>query len=248
MRIRVVSSELLTLSMQWRQAALSLDETRLLIQRAWSSLDWEVRQDVALEALVIQAQRQALALMEEAERLGQFLEERAAAFDQADTDGAARLSQTSGAWLASIGGSAALRSDGLTSFPTARAQGYLRLGGWLDGDEASLASLRPVRIEPQEQRALFDFALDEIVSKVGPLGLLKDGWDALHIPTWQAQVQHASVVWGNARLHYGANAPQTQAAYGNYLETMIFKMPFFGTKAEALISLLKIVGRMNPVE
>jgi len=24
-------------------------------------------------------------------------------------------------------------------------------------------------------------------------------------------------------------------------------MPFFGTKAEALISLLKIVGRMNPV-
>ena len=246
MRIRVIPSELRALTAQWRQAAFFLDEIRLQIQRAWSGLDWEVRQEVALETLVIQAQRQALTLLDEAERLGRFLDERAAAFEQADEEGSARLAQTSGAWLAAVGGTAALLPDRRASFPSARAQGYLQLGSWVGNGNPSLPA--PVRIEPQEQRALLEFSVDEVISKLGPLGLLKDGWNVLHLPAWNAQVQQASNTWSEALTRYGANAPLTQAAYGNYLETMIFKMPFFGTKVEAFISLLKIVGRMNPVE
>lgn len=248
MRIRVIPSELRALTAQWRQAAFSLDEIRLQIQRAWSGLDWEVRQEVALETLVIQAQRQALTLMDEAERLGRFLDERAAAFEQADEEGVARLAQTSGAWLAAVDGTAALLPDRRASFPSTRAQGYLQLGSLVGNGNASLPAPTPVRIEQQEQRALLEFSVDEVVSKLGPLGLLKDGWDVLHLPAWNAQVQQASNKWSEALTQYGANAPLTQAAYGNYLETMIFKMPFFGTKAEAFISFLKIVGRMNPVE
>lgn len=248
MRILVTPVELRALAAQWQQAAYSLDESRMQIQRAWTGLDWEVRSETALEALIVQAQRQSLLLMEESERLGRFLEERSVAFEQADEEGTANLAQISSVWIASIGGTTALHPDLRTSFPSARAQGYLQLGGLVSSDKTAPLSLTPVRIERQESRALFDFSVDEIIGKIGPLGLLKDGLDVLHLPAWNAQVQHASEAWSKASLNYGATSPITQAAYGNYLETMIFKMPFLGTKAEAFISLLKIVGRMNPVE
>lgn len=248
MRIRVIPSEMRALTAQWQQVAFSLDEVRLQIQRAWSGLDWDVRQNIALEVLVIQAQRQVMILIDEAERLGRFLDERAFAFDQADEDGSARLAQTSGAWIAALGGTAALIPDRRASFPSTRVQGYLQLGNWGGNGSASLPAIAPVRIEPQEQSALFDFSVDEIVGKLGPLGLLKDGWDVLHLPAWNAQVQQSFEAWNKANINFGANSPQTQAAYGSYLETVIFKMPILGTKAEAFISFLKIVGRMNPVE
>ena len=235
------------LAAQWRQAAFSLNETRLQIQRAWSGLDWEVRQDVALEALVVQAQRQALALMDEAERLGRFIEDRAAAFEQADEEGLSRIAQASGMWIAEVGGMEALRPSPAFAFPSGRVHAYLGLGKVMEMGTSSL-HIASVAVEPEERRALFNFATDQLLSKIGPVGALKDLLDVTSIPSWNQRVEQAFRSWNAARLQYGVNAPQPQAAYGLYIDELIFKMPFVGTGAQALLAVLKIVGRMNPVE
>lgn len=93
MRIQVIPSNLRGLALQWQQAARELGDVLSRAQRAWSSLDWEIRRGAALEAQVIQAQRMALALQEETERLARFLQERATAFEEADSEGVGRLTQ-----------------------------------------------------------------------------------------------------------------------------------------------------------
>ncbi len=245
MRIRVIPSELHALSARWQQAARTLEEVELQVQRAWNGLDWEVRQEAALEALVIQARRQALALREEAQRLARFLEERASAFEQADREGSALLGQVTGAWIAATGGPQALPAMPTLSFPTARARSYLRLGALLGGPAPRWDLLR---VEPEERQALVDLGADLLVSGVEPLGLLKDVLDVARIPTWQRRVDEARRAWEMARRQFGGRSPQAQGAYGRYLEELIFRMPFFGTGAQALLAVLKIAGRMHPVE
>ncbi|MGC9084215.1 MAG: hypothetical protein ACP5ME_13700 [Anaerolineae bacterium] len=246
MRIRVIPSELHALAALWQQAAQGLEQVNLQVQRAWSNLDWEVRQEAALEALVIQARRQALALQEEAQRLARFLEERATAFEQADQEGITRLSQVTGAWMAASGRWTASQSLSALSFPANRARSVLSLGSLLGPVPAPRWEL--LRLEPEEGRALVDFGADLVLSKVEHLGLLKDLLDTARIPSWQRQVDEALRAWEMARRQFGAGSPQAQAAYGRYLEELIFRMPILGTGAQALLTILKIVGRMHPVE
>lgn len=245
MRIRVVPSELHTLATLWKQASHTLEEISLQIQRAWSGLDWEVRQEAALEAIVIQARRQALALQEEALRLARFLEERAAAFEQADQEGSALLARVVGGWMTAIGGPEALRMSLASSFPAARARSYLRLGGLIGGVSPRWDLLR---VEPEERRALVDFGADLPVSRVEPLGTLKDVIDITRIPAWRQRVDEALRAWEAARRQFGAGSPQARSAYGRYLEELIFRMPLLGASAQALLAVLKVIGRMHPVE
>ncbi|MFN3761977.1 MAG: hypothetical protein ACK4WK_02095 [Anaerolineae bacterium] len=245
MRIRVVPSELRALSSRWREVARVLEEVDLQVQRAWSGLDWEVRQEAALEALVIQARRQALALREEAQRLARFLEERASAFEQADQEGSALLGQVTGAWMAALSRLTAPRPLPTLSFPADRARRYLRLGSLVGG---SVPRWDLFRVEPEERQALVDFGADLLASRTEPLGLLKDVLDVTRIPAWQQRVDEARSAWERACLQFGGRSPQAHSAYGRYLEELIFRMPFFGTGAQALVAILKIGGRMHPVE
>ncbi len=245
MRIRVIPTELRALSSRWREVARVLEEVDLQVQRAWSGLDWEVRQEAALEALVIQARRQALALREEAHRLARFLEERASAFEQADQEGSALLGQVTGAWMAALSRMTAPRPLPTLSFPADRARRYLRLGDLIGGSQLRWDLLR---VEPEERRALVDFGADLLLSKIEPLGWLKDVLDVTRIPAWQRRVDEAWRAWEMARRQFGAGSSQAQGAYGRYLEELIFRMPLLGTGAQALVAILKIGGRMYPVE
>ncbi len=248
MRILVTPDRLREMAVSLRQASLGLEEALLTLRRAWTELDWETRQAAGLEALFVQAQRQAMALQEEAERLTRFLNERAAAFSQADAESSASLAQTAAAFRAlSVAATSALPLA--ATFPLARAEGYARLGALLpDSPFEPLLRLTRVPVEAEERRALLDFGADFFISKIEPLGTLKDLWDLTRIPQWNEQVNQAVTAWEQARRQFGATSPQAQAAYGQYLETLLFKMPFFGTPAEAGLALLKILGRANPVE
>jgi hypothetical protein len=248
MRILVVPERLNEMALAMRRASLELEEALLALRRAWASLDWEVRQSPDIEALFVQAQRQAMALQEEAERLGRFLEARAAAFSQADAEGSASLTQTAAAFRAlSLAATSTLPLA--ATFPSARAEGYARLGTLLPGSPFEpLVRLTRVPVEAEERRALLDFGADFLISKIEPLGTLKDLWDLTRIPAWNAQVNQAVAAWEQARRQFGAASPQAQAAYGQYLDTLLFQMPLVGTAARAFLSLLKILGRANPVE
>ncbi len=247
MRILVVPERLSEMALAMRQASLELEEALLALRRAWASLDWEVRQAPGIEALFVQAQRQAMALQEEAERLSRFLSERAAAFSQADAEGSASLTQIAAAFRSLNVAVNALPLS--ATFPSARAEGYGQLGRLLpDSPLDPLLRLTRVPLEAEERRALLDFGADFLISKIEPLGLFKDLWDLTRIPHWNEQVNQAVAAWQQARQQFGAGSPQAQAAYGRYLDVLLFKMPFFGTSAKAGLALLRILGRVHPVE
>jgi hypothetical protein len=224
MRIRVVPDGLRVLATRWREMARGLDETHRVVQHAWESLDWEVRQASALEAQVVQARWMALALMEEAERLARFLEERAAAFEQADAEGTARLSQAFHQWRASIGNAGALWQQPRWTFPAARIEACLRLGAIIAG---RVPPVLPVWIELQEQGGLPRSRLGVRLNRAPLMGMLKDTEDALQAHSWLDRVQHAADAWAEALRRYGAEAPQTQDAYGAYMQALIFNAPFW---------------------
>jgi len=248
MRILVVPETLRAQAVQLRQAALRLEELQQQVQCAWARLDWEVRGQAQVEALFTQARRQAIALQEEAERLARFVLERAAAFEEADAAGSASLAQTAAAFHA-LSATEGMVLPIAATFPAERAEGYARLGALLPGVPLTpLIRLTRVPVEAEERRALLDFGADFLLSKAKSLGLLKDLLDVTQIPRWNEQVNQAVAAWEQARRQFGAQSPQAQAAYGHYFETLLFKMPFFGTPARAGIALLKILGRANPVE
>lgn len=240
MRIRVFPEQLREGARAVSQTEADLEALHAQIQRAWASLDWEVRQEAALEAQVTQARRMLLMLLEEAERLRRFLETTAAAFEQADQEGASRLSSMSARFLPALSGAAAVLPATLR-FPTARLERLLTLGG------APQPTAQPLRIEPAEQRALLDAFSDLALEKAG-LGLLNDLLDVVHIPAWLQGTERAFRAWEQAALRFGSASPAAQAAYGRYLEQILFQMPFAGRRAKALISILNILGRAHPVE
>jgi len=248
MRILVVPETLRAQAVQLRQAALQLEELHQQVQRAYANLDWEARGQTQVEILFIQVRRQALALQEEAERLARFLLERADAFERADADGSTALAQTMAA-LPILRAIAETTLPLATIFPTGRAESYTRLGALLSGTPlAPLIHLTRIPIEAEEHRALLDFSTEFLLSRIEPLGTLKDLFDMTQIPRWNEQGNQAVAAWEQARRQFGAQSPQAQAAYGHYVETMLFKMPFFGTLARAGISILKILGRASPVQ
>lgn len=247
MRIQVTPDLLRATAAQIRQSLDRLDEVSITIRRAWDGLNWEVRQEAALELQVVQAQRQAMALLEEGERLRRFLEERAAAFEEADREGVARLGQAFHRWSEQAGGALPASLGTALLFPERRAQACLRPGTLLGAD---LPPPRPTRvfIEPEERRALLHYGIDVAISKIGPLGLLKDLLDLARLPGWQVRMEQAFQLYLELVTRYGAHSPQAQAAYGHYVEVLIFKMPILGSGAEALVSVLNILGRARPVE
>ncbi|MGQ9468155.1 MAG: hypothetical protein ACUVSH_10945 [Anaerolineae bacterium] len=247
MRIQVTPDLLRATAVQIRQSLDRLEEVSITIRRAWDGLDWEVRQEAALELQIVQAQRQAMALQEEGERLRRFLEERAAAFEEADREGVVRLGQTFHRWSAQTGDALSRSLRTSLIFPAQRAQASLRPGTLLGAD---LPLVRPTRvfIEPEERRALLHYGIDVAISKIGPLGLLKDVLDLTRLPGWQARVDQAFQLYLESATRYGVHSPQAQNAYGRYVEIFIYQMPFFGTGAKALISVLNILGRARPVE
>jgi len=91
MRILVIPERLDDLSRQMTQAAGELRDLEGRLGRALGALDWQVRQQANVEAQVNAARRQAQNLAGEAERLARFLTDRAAAFRQADAEGAQSL-------------------------------------------------------------------------------------------------------------------------------------------------------------
>jgi hypothetical protein len=91
MRIIVIPERLDDLSRQMTQAASELRDLEGRLGRALGGLDWQVRQQANVEGQVHAARRQALALADEAGRLARFLTDRAAAFRQADAEGAQSL-------------------------------------------------------------------------------------------------------------------------------------------------------------
>lgn len=240
MRIRVFPEQLREGVRAVSQAEADLEALHAQIQRAWASLDWEVRQETALEAALTQARRMLLTLLEEAAALRRFLETTAAAFEQADQEGASRLSGVSARFLPLLSTAAAALPPTL-NFPSARLERLLTLGG------APPASAQPLRLQPAERRALLDSFADLVMKKVG-LGWLNDLLDTARIPAWLEGSERAFRAWEQAALRWGGHSPQAQQAYGRYLEQMIFQMPFLGRNAEALISILNILGRAHPVE
>jgi hypothetical protein len=240
MRIRVVPEQLREGARALNQAEADLEALHAQIQRAWASLDWEVRQEAALEAGLTQARRMLLALLEETAALRRFLESTAAAFEQADQEGASRLSSVSGRFLPALSGAAAALPPTMR-FPTARLERLLTLGG------APPGSASPLRLEPAEERALFD-AFSELALEKAGLGWLNDLLDTARMPAWLQGTESAFRAWEQAVLRWGGHSPQAQQAYGRYLEQMVFQMPFLGRKAEALISILNMLGRAHPVE
>jgi hypothetical protein len=91
MRILVIPERLDDFSRQMSQAANELRDLEGRLGRALGGLDWQVRQQANVEGQVHAARRQALALADEAGRLACFLTDRAAAFRQADAEGAQSL-------------------------------------------------------------------------------------------------------------------------------------------------------------
>jgi len=248
MRILVVPETLRAQAVQLRQAALRVEELHQQVQRAYANLDWEVRGQMQVETFFIQVRRQALALQEEAERLARFLLECADAFERADAESSTALAHTVAAFPI-LRATAETTLPLATIFPTGRAESYTRLGALLSGTlPTPLIRLTRIPIEAEERRALLDFSTDWLLSRIEPLGTLKDLFDMTQIPRWNEQVNQAVAAWEQARRQFGAQSPQAQAAYGHYVETKLFKMPFFGTLAQAGISILKILGRASPVQ
>mgnify|MGYP000072065596 CR=1 FL=1 len=98
-RIQVVPEHLEELSVQMSQTASALRSLEAGLGRALSGLDWEARQQVNVEARVHAARTHAQRLAADAERLARYLTERAAAFRQADAQGAELLGATTQAYF-----------------------------------------------------------------------------------------------------------------------------------------------------
>jgi len=91
MRILVIPERLDDLSRQMTQTATQLRGLEGRLGRAVGGLDWQVRRQTNVEGQVNDARRRAAALADKADHLARFLSERAAAFRQADEEGAQRL-------------------------------------------------------------------------------------------------------------------------------------------------------------
>jgi uncharacterized protein YukE len=102
MRILVIPERLDDFSRQMSQAASELRDLEGRLGRALGSLDWEARQQANVEGQVNTARRQAQSLAGEAERLARSLAERAAAFRQADAQGAESLGATTQAYFRAV--------------------------------------------------------------------------------------------------------------------------------------------------
>jgi uncharacterized protein YukE len=98
-RIIMTPEKLEELARRMAQTAAQLRDLEGGFSRALSGLDWQARHQANIESQVNAARSYAKNLAEEAERLSRFLGERAAAFRQADAQGAEGLGATTQEYL-----------------------------------------------------------------------------------------------------------------------------------------------------
>jgi len=250
-RIIVTPDALRDLAARHRFATRNVEAALSNAGSALASLDWEVRQRAGIEADWTRARSLGAALCEQAESSARLLEHKAEEFEWADRAGALALEQNIGGLVAARGGWTAMFPATRPVFPEHRVQAYARLGAVGNANAVKRThpvSLVPVPRSPEDQRALLSFSVDELVDKIKPLNFLKDLWDIAHVGAWQQRWDQSAREWQATIARYGQGSPEARAAYGTYLEIGIFDMPFFGSKARALIAVLNALAERHPVQ
>jgi hypothetical protein len=236
---------LIELARQWEQLSAGLEEAAATIARASVNLDWDVRSKAGVDTSINQAKVLAAGLIDQAHETARWLDRKAGEFEASDQAGAVGLNRATASWA---GTASPVRSGApAVDFPHRVVDGYGRLGTVVGTGETPASRPAFVPPEAEDRRALFEFGVDSLVAKLEPLNIAKDLWDMIHIQKWQDQWSMAFANYQVMRSNYGPNALETRAAYGAYLDTAIFGMPFWGTKLRAVVAVLKILGQQNPV-
>jgi len=231
MRILVTPERLDDLSRQMTQAANELRDLEGRLGRALGGLDWQVRRQANVEGQVHAARRQALALADEAERLARFLTDRAAAFRQADAEGAQSLGDAVRPYIT---------PPAPVPVPTPEP------GGVRDQSLPLPSPDLPARSELERLLntllALQPVLVDFLLKKLG-LGKVKDIFKLTQVQKHMEEMDRAREAWLKAQLQYGKDSPQAAEAREKYYDTY-GNMPIIGPYIKAALDM----GRANPVE
>ena len=231
MRILVTPERLDDLSRQMTQAANELRDLEGRLGRALGSLDWEARQQANVEAQVNAARHQAQNLAGEAERLARFLTDRAAAFRQADAEGAQSLGDAVRPYIT---------PPAPVPVPTPEP------GGVRDQSLPLPSPDLPARSELERLLntllALQPVLVDFLLKKLG-LGKVKDIFKLTQVQKHMEEMDRAREAWLKAQLQYGKDSPQAAEAREKYYDTY-GNMPIIGPFIKAALDM----GRANPVE
>jgi hypothetical protein len=231
MRILVTPERLDDLSRQMTQAANELRDLEGRLGRALGSLDWEARQQANVEAQVNAARHQAQNLAGEAERLARFLTDRAAAFRQADAEGAQSLGDAVRPYIT---------PPAPVPVPTPEP------GGVRDQSLPLPSPDLPARSELERLLntllALQPVLVDFLLKKLG-LGKVKDIFKLTQVQKHMEEMDRAREAWLKAQLQYGKDSPQAAEAREKYYDTY-GNMPIIGPYIKAALDM----GRANPVE
>ena len=231
MRILVTPERLDDLSRQMTQAANELRDLEGRLGRALGGLDWQVRRQANVEGQVHAARRQALALADEAERLARFLTDRAAAFRQADAEGAQSLGDAVRPYIT---------PPAPVPVPTPEP------GGVRDQSLPLPSPDLPARSELERLLntllALQPVLVDLLLKKLG-LGTVKDIFKLTQVQKHMEEMDRAREAWLKAQLQYGKDSPQAAEAREKYYDTY-GNMPIIGPYIKAALDM----GRANPVE
>lgn len=188
MRILVNPGDLRNLAVQWRQAVVSLEEIHSHIQRSWSGLDWQVKEQADLETHVLKARRLAQSLADEAERLVRYLNDRADAFEQADQMGLAGIS-------ASVGGAMIAWLGGIPTMPAGLPTSNGRFASWSRISQMMGVPINSgVRLPVSGGDALIGLATLSSLPILGSSipSLVESVWNWLHGYGWHTNSELAS--------------------------------------------------------
>ena len=208
MRILVTPERLDDLSRQMTQAANELRDLEGRLGRALGGLDWQVRRQANVEGQVHAARRQAQNLAGEAEGLARFLTDRAAAFRQADAEGAQSL------------------GDAVRSYITPPAPVPVPTpepGGVRDRSLPLPSPDLPARSELERLLntllALQPVLVDLLFKKLG-LGTVKDIFKLTQVQKHMEEMDRAREAWLEAQLQYGKDSPQAAEAREKYYDNV----------------------------
>jgi len=231
MRILVTPERLDDLSRQMTQAANELRDLEGRLGRALGGLDWQVRRQANVEGQVHAARRQAQNLAGEAEGLARFLTDRAAAFRQADAEGAQSLGDAVRPYIT---------PPAPVPVPTPEP------GGVRDQSLPLPSPDLPARSELERLLntllALQPVLVDFLLKKLG-LGKVKDIFKLTQVQKHMEEMDRAREAWLKAQLQYGKDSPQAAEAREKYYDTY-GNMPIIGPYIKAALDM----GRANPVE
>jgi hypothetical protein len=231
MRIIVIPERLDDFSRQMSQAANELRDLEGRLGRALGGLDWQVRQQANVEGQVHAARRQALALADEAGRLARFLTDRAAAFRQADAEGAQSLGDAVRPYITPP-----------TPVPVPTPE-----PGEVSSQPLPLPSSdSPARSELERLLntllAFQPILVEWLLKKLG-LSDIKHILELIQVQKYMEEMDQAREAWLEAELRYGKDSPQAAEAREKYYDTY-GNVPIIGPFIKAALDM----GRANPVE